>query len=294
MSGKMTKQFKTAIINKLKNIDITDWVKYIATDADGKVWGFHDKPVIGKYDTQRWFVRNGVATCKFLFTIDFDSTNWKKTLIKLKDIEKDIERDDLEIVKGSVNNTQKVDMLIPPYYDQVKEAINGDDEKKKLPWGDINKVERLIRFKLWNVGDKSVVWKILAMIDLNTPYKQPKNLISKSLLDFRNIEACFTFPSKEIRKHSIESALKELKSIVHYGEIATKKHIGKEVNTNAGIAKLVNITIDGKYVVTYNHIDSKLFIVNTATVLNTLIPVFSEEPNQSDGSTLYEIYTVKK
>ena len=35
MSGKMTKQFKTTIINKLKNIDIPDWVKYIAADADG-------------------------------------------------------------------------------------------------------------------------------------------------------------------------------------------------------------------------------------------------------------------
>ena len=40
----MTKQFKTAINNKLKNIDIPGWVKYIATDANGEVWGFELKP----------------------------------------------------------------------------------------------------------------------------------------------------------------------------------------------------------------------------------------------------------
>ena len=289
MSGKMTKQFKTAIINKLKNIDIPDWVKYIAADADGRVWGFYNKPEAGK-NTQSWFVRNGIANSKFLFTIDFDSTNWKKTLIKLKDIDLDT----IESVKGSANNTPKVDMLIPPCYDQVKESIDGDDDEKKLPWGDPNKSERLIRFKLWNVGDKSVVWKILHMENMSKLHEQPKKLISKSLLDFRNIEGCFTFPSKEIRKQSIEASLKELKSIVHYKEIATKNHIGKEVNTFAGIAKVVSITIEGKYLVTYPKTGSQLVIVNEATVPDGLIGVFSEEPNQSDGSTLYEIYTIKK
>lgn len=289
MSGKMTKQFKASIIYKLKNIDIPDWMKYIAADADGSVWGFHDKPVIGKYDTQSWFVRNG-ANSKFLFTIDFDSTNWKETLIKLKDIDLDT----VESVKGSANNTSKVAMLIPPYYDQVKESIDGDYEKKKLPWGDPNKSERLIRFKLWKVGDKSVVWKILHKENMSKLHEQPKKLISKSLLNFRNIEGCFTFPSKEIRKQSIEASLKELKSIIHYKEIATKNHIGKEVNTFAGIAKLVRITLEGKYLVTYPKTGSQLVIVNEATVPDGLIGVFSEEPNQSDGSTLYEIYTIKK
>ena len=290
MSGKMTKQFKTTIINKLKNIDIPDWVKYIAADADGGVWGFHDKPVIGKYDNQRWFIRNGISNSKFLFTIDFDSTNWKKTLIKLKDIDLDT----VESVKGSINNTPKVAMIIPPYYDQVKESIDGDDDKKtKLPWGDPNKYEKLIRFKLWKVGDKSVVWKMLHMENMSKLHEQPKKLISKSLLNFRNIEGCFTFPSKEIRKQSIEASLKELKSIIHYKEIATKKHIGKEVNTFAGIAKLVRITIEGKYLVTYPKTGSQLVIVNEATVPDGFIRVFSEEPNQSDGSTLYEIYTIK-
>lgn len=286
----MTKQFNKKLnalidqhLDRLKEVG----AKYIAVDPSGKVWSYISKPFIGDYD---WESHEPTGSCFLLGKIDFDSTNWKKTLVKLKDIE----RDDLEIVKGSVNNTPKVAMLIPPYYDQVKESIDGDDDKnKKLPWGDINNCERLIRFKLWKVGDKSVVWKLLAMTDLSTLHKQPKKLISKSLLDFRNIEGCFTFPSKEIRKQSIESAIKELKSIVHYREIVTKNHIGKEVNTSAGIAELVNLTIDGKYLVTYNHIDSELFIVNNATVLDGLIPVFSEEPNQADGSTLYEIYMIK-
>lgn len=39
MSGKMTKQFKEAITKKLKNIEYPNWVKYIAADADGGVWG---------------------------------------------------------------------------------------------------------------------------------------------------------------------------------------------------------------------------------------------------------------
>ena len=49
MSGKITKQFKTAIINKLKNIDLPhNWekYKYIAADKNGEVWGFKLKPEI--------------------------------------------------------------------------------------------------------------------------------------------------------------------------------------------------------------------------------------------------------
>ena len=290
MSGKMTKQFNKkldALIDKHLDKIKSAGAKYIAVGPSGNVLSYISKPFIGDYD---WESHEPTGSCFFLGKIDFDSTNWKKTLIKLKDIE----RDDLEITRGSVNNTPKVAMLIPPYYDQVKESIDGDDDKnKKLPWGDINKCERLIRFKLWKVGDKSVVWKMLAMTNLSTLHKQPKKLISKSLLDFRNIEGCFTFPSKEIRKQSIESAIKELKSIVHYREIATKNHIGKEVNTFAGVAELVSITIDGKYLVTYPEFGSKLVMVNDATALDGLIPVFSEEPNQADGSTLYEIYMIK-
>ena len=286
----MTKQFNKKLnalieenLDKIKKVG----AKYVAVDPSGSTWSYISKPIAGVYD---WESHEPTGSCFCLGNIDFDSTNWKKTLIKLEDIE----RDGLEIVEGSVNNTPKAAMLIPTYYDQVKESIDGDDDKnKKLPWGDPNKGERLIRFKLWKVGNKSVVWKMLAMTNLSTLHKQPKKLISKSLLDFRNIEGCFTFPSKEIRKQSIESAIKELKSIVHYREIATKNHIGKEVNTSAGIAQLVNITIDGKYVVTYPEFGPKLVIVNNATILDGLIPVFSEEPNQADGSTLYEIYMIK-
>ena len=88
----MTKQFKTAINNKLKNIDIPGWVKYIATDANGEVWGFELKP---KLDNKRSIWINAkspdIPSPKqlFLFNIDFDSTNWKNTLIALETIKID-------------------------------------------------------------------------------------------------------------------------------------------------------------------------------------------------------------
>ena len=78
MSGKMTKQFKTAIINKLKNVDIPDWVKYIATDRNGDVFGYRLKP---KLDSKKsiWVGEKSLDSSNsvYLFHTNFDSTNWK-------------------------------------------------------------------------------------------------------------------------------------------------------------------------------------------------------------------------
>ena len=93
MSGKMTKQFKTAIINKLKNINNPNWekYKYIAADKNGEVWGFKMKPEIDS-KKEHWNVAelHDPSDSVFLFKTDFDSTNWKKTLIALETIKIDV------------------------------------------------------------------------------------------------------------------------------------------------------------------------------------------------------------
>ena len=243
MSGKMTKQFKTAIINKLKNIDIPDWVKYIAADADGRVWGFHDKPVIGKYDTQRWFIKSGIANSKFLFTIDFDSTNWKKTLIALETIKIDV--------------TVKLE---PEVRSIEGKCIAVSSQPKSV-----------LRFKLWQPADTFLVYQILEAENIpdDTNYKYTSVDIEYDLLHpekvVKNYEGVEILSSNEDRYAFINKMTKNLKELFSKDERvkATEKDIGKNVETDCGVARLEALTTDGKYVVTFNG-ESRLFMVDNA------------------------------
>lgn len=249
MSGKMTKQFKTAIINKLKNIDIPNWekYKYIAADKNGEVWGFKMKPEIDS-KKEHWNVAESYESYDpsdsvFLFKTDFDSTNWKKTLIALETIKIDI--------------TVKLE---PEVRSIEGKCIAVSSQPKSV-----------LRFKLWQPADTFLVYQILEAKNIpdDTNYKYTSVDIEYDLLHpekvVKNYEGIEIFSSKEDRYAFINKMTKNLKELFSKDERVkvTEKDIGKNVETDCGVARLEALTTDGKYVVTFNG-ESRLFMVNNA------------------------------
>lgn len=244
MSGKMTKQFKTAIINKLKNIDIPNWkhYKYIATDKNGEVWGFKMKPEIdskkGHWNVVKSYIPSDMV---YLFDTDFDSTNWKNTLIALETIKIDVTvklEDEVKIVE---NATVKV-------------------SQPKSP---------VLKFKLWQPADTILVYQILEAENIpdDAKCKYTFDDMEYDLLHLaKNYEGIKVFSSKEDRHAFIGKMIKNLKELFSrvFTIKATEKDIGKNVETDCGVAELVAVTTDGKYVVTFKSTGSQLFIVDNA------------------------------
>ena len=242
----MTKQFKTAIIDKLKNVDIPDWVKYIAADRDGEVWGFKLKP---KLDNKRsiWVDAKSldISNSMHLFNIDFDSTNWKNTLIALETIKID------------------VIMKLEPEVKSIEGKCIAIPSQPKSP---------VLRFKIWQPADTFLVYQILEAGNIpdDTNYKYTSVDIEYDLLHpekvVKNYESIEIFSSKEDRHAFIDRMIKNLKGLFsrEFTIKATEKDIGKNVETDYGVAELVAVTTDGKYVVTYKHTGSQLFIVDNA------------------------------
>lgn len=246
MSGKMTKQFKTAIINKLKNIDILNWekYKYIATDADGEVWGFKMKPeIVSKKSIWNVAESHDPSDSVFLFKTDFDSTNWKKTLIALETIKIDV----TVKLEPEVRSIEGKCIVIP------------------------SQPKSVLRFKLWQPADTFLVFQILEAKNIpdDTNYKYTSVDMEYSLLHpekvVKNYEDIEIFSSKEDRYAYINRMTKNLKKLFSKDEKvkATEKDIGKNVETDCGVARLEAVTTDGKYVVTFNG-ESRLFMVDNA------------------------------
>ena len=251
MSGKMTKQFKTAIINKLKNIDIPNWekYKYIAADKNGEVWGFKMKPEIDS-KKEHWNVAESYESYDpsdsvFLFKTDFDSTNWKKTLIALETIKIDV--------------TVKLEPEVRKI-EGVSIAVSAQPKS-------------VLRFKLWQPADTFLVYQILEAKNIpdDTNYKYTSVDIEYDLLHpekvVKNYEGIEIFSSKEDRYAFINKMTKNLKELFSKDERvkATEKDIGKNVETDCGVAKLEALTTNGKYIVTFNG-ESRLFMVDNAWV----------------------------
>lgn len=246
MSGKMTKQFKTAIINKLKNIDIPNWekYKYIATDANGEVWGFKLKPkIVSKKEHWNVVESHDPSDMVYLFKTDFDSTNWKNTLIALETIKIDVYmklEPEVESIEGKCNV-----MLSQP--------------------------KSVLKFKLWQPAETFLVYQILEAENIpdDTNYKYTSVDIEYDLLHpekvVKNYEGIEIFSSKEDRYAFINKMTKNLKELFSKDEKvkATEKDIGKNVETDCGVARLEALTTDGKYVVTFNG-ESRLFMVDNA------------------------------
>lgn len=243
----MTKQFKTAINNKLKNIDIPGWVKYITVDRNGEVWGFELKP---KLDNKRsiWINAKSPDTPNprqlFLFNIDFDSTNWKNTLIALETIKID------------------VTVKLEPEVESIEGKCNVI----------LSQPKSVLKFKLWQPADTFLVYQILEAKNIpdDTNYAYTSVDMEYDLLHpekvVKNYEGIEIFSSKEDRKAFIGKMIKTLKGLFsrEFTIKATEKDIGKNVETDCGVAELVAVTTDGNYVVTYKPTGSELFIVENA------------------------------
>lgn len=246
MSGKMTKQFKTAIINKLKNIDIPNWekYKYIATDANGEVWGFKLKPeIVSKKEHWNVVGSHDPSDMVFLFKTDFDSTNWKKTLIALETIKIDV----TVKLEPEVRSIEGMNIAVS------------------------SQPKSVLRFKVWQPANTFLVYQILEAKNIpdDTNHKYTSVDMEYDLLHpekvVENYEGVEIFSSKEGRYAFINKMTKNLKELFSKDERvkATEKDIGKNVETDCGVARLEALTTDGKYVVTFNG-ESRLFMVDNA------------------------------
>ena len=247
MSGKMTKQFKEAITKKLKSIEYPDWVKYIAADRNGEVWGFKLKP---KLDSKKsiWVGEESLDSSNsvYLFKTDFDSTNWKNTLIALETIKIDIT---MKLEPG-VRNIEGMNIVVS------------------------SQPKSVLKFKIWQPADTFLVYKIIEAKNIpdDTDYEYMSVDIEYDLLHpekvTENYEGVEVFSSKEDRQEFIDSMLNKLHDLF-YGEVrvkATENDIGKKVDTECGVADLINLTTDGKFVVMYNG-ESDLHICEKADVI---------------------------
>ena len=242
----MTKQFKTAIINKLKNIDIPNWekYKYIAADKNGEVWGFKLKPeIVSKREHWNVAESHDPSDMVYLFKTDFDSTNWKNTLIALETIKTDI--------------TVKLEPEV--------RSIEG------MSIAVSSKPKSVLKFKLWKPANTFLVYQILEAKNIpdDTNYKYTSVDIEYDLLHpekvVKNYEGIEVFSSKEDRQAFIDRMIKNLKELFFEDKKvkATDKDIDKTVETDCGVAYLEAVTTDGKYVVTFNG-DSRLWMVENA------------------------------
>lgn len=268
MSGKMTKQFKTAIINKLKNIDIPNWekYKYIATDANGEVWGFKLKPeIISKREHWNVVESHDPSDMVYLFKTDFDSTNWKKTLIALETIKIDVTvklEPEVKMVEGVVCKVQ-------------------------------SQPKSVLKFKLWQPADTFLVYQILEAENIpdDTNYNYTSTDIEYDLLHpekvVKNYEGIEIFSSKEDRQKFIDKMVENFKELFSRDYIikATDKDIDKTVKTDCGVANLEAVTTDGKYVVTFNG-DSRLWMVENAW-FNLGKTTHFWQSSMKDNSVLY-------
>ena len=242
MSGKMTKQFKEAIINKLKSIDIPEWVNYIAVDRNGDVCGFRQKPLINNKKCIWMYLASETPNVKLLFHTDFDSTNWKNTLIELK--------------------TLNIDVFIK-FKDEVRKIENITAK--------VSQPKSILKFKVWQPADTFLVYQILEAENIpdDTNYNYASVNVEYDLLHpekvIKNYEGIEVFETKEDRHAFIGKMIKNLKELFSKDKQVkvTEKDIGKNVETDCGVARLEALTTDGKYVVTFND-ESRLFMVDNA------------------------------
>ena len=129
----------------------------------------------------------------------------------------------------------------------------------------------VLRFKVWQPANTFLVFQILEAKNIpdDTNYKYTSVDMEYSLLHpekvVKNYEDIEIFSSKEDRYAYINRMTKNLKELFSKDEKvkATEKDIGKNVETDCGVAKLEAVTTDGKYVVTFNG-ESRLWMVDNA------------------------------
>lgn len=245
MSGKMTKKFKAALTEKVLNcIEKPDYIHYIAVDKDTGVWGFNLKPEIDTVEGDCWKPddRDDKYAWEFPFNMEFDSTTWKNTLIEYETINIDVTIK----LKPEVKNVKINPVLIGS----------------------------VLKFKLWQPGNENLICKLLERQNLPEIDKTPvfredigQYLITPALPD---MEVCQGFYTSECRQNYVNKLIESLKDAfaTEVRVKATENDIGKNVDTESGVAELVALTTDGRYVVMFHSTGSQLFIVDKAELVN--------------------------
>lgn len=84
--------FKNILNQKLSEIEVDDWVRYIAVDKNGEVWCYNTQPFIielDRYDGHWNIMCKGCDKCKFLFKLDYGYIDcWKDLCIEWNEIVK--------------------------------------------------------------------------------------------------------------------------------------------------------------------------------------------------------------
>ena len=136
----------------------------------------------------------------------------------------------------------------------------------------LSQPKSVLRFKIWQPADTFLVYQILEAKNIPdvTDYDYTSVDMEYNLLHpekvVKNYEDMEIFSSKEDRHTYIGKMIKNLKELFSKDTKvkATDKDIGKNVETDCGVANLEAVTTDGKYVVTFEFTGSQLFIVDNA------------------------------
>lgn len=229
MSGKMTKKFKAALTEKVLNcVEKPNYIHYIAVDKDTGVWGFNLKPEIDTVEGDCWKPddKDGKYAWEFPFNMEFDSTTWKNTLIEYESINIDV----------FIKHEPKIENV------KINPVLDGS----------------VLKFKLWQPGDENLICKLIERQNLPEIDKTPvfRETIGHYLITpaLPKMEVCQGFCTSEYRQRYVDMLIESLKDVftTEVRVKATEKDIGKKVDTECGVAELVNLTTDGKFVVMYN------------------------------------------
>lgn len=84
--------FKQQLNQKLSEIEVDNWVKYVAVDKNGEVWCYNTQPFIielDRYDSHWNIMCKGYDKCKYLFNLDSECILcWKDLCIEWEEIVK--------------------------------------------------------------------------------------------------------------------------------------------------------------------------------------------------------------
>ena len=84
--------FKQQLNQKLSEIEVDNWVKYVAVDKNGEVWCYNTQPFIielDRYDSHWNIMCKGCDKCKYLFNLDSECILcWKDLCIEWEEIVK--------------------------------------------------------------------------------------------------------------------------------------------------------------------------------------------------------------
>lgn len=270
-------EFKEKYVALIKDnlTNIPDFVKFIALDQSGDVFGYN-LPVCPYGDSATWENRSEIDF--------FSETNPKSILI-------------FHINSLEMKSFWKYSLIT------ISELKDSSDASIKLCENDLSKIS--LRFKLWEAGETTLVGRII----------EAKNLSgAKDVLNFGGVD-CFSdslnhgiiigtsrsdmtmeFKDSMERELAVGTFLQHL--YLHFLRTATRRQptiadIDKVVECSDvlhGRLTLSAITTDGRFVVNEKQFDDNCYlrIVKQAWIVNQDAKFEEKRTKCEDGATLYE------